>query len=182
MSRLAKKPITFPAGVTATLEGSTLVFQGPKGKLDYTLPSVVNAKLEGNSLLLSSTATERKDFAQWGLSWALIQSKLKGVAGEFKKSLEIQGVGYRCEVTGTKITLAVGFSHKVTLDIPTGVTLVQDAQNPNILHISGIDAQRVGEFAAKIRAVKTPEPYKGKGIRYVNEYVRRKAGKTGAKA
>jgi large subunit ribosomal protein L6 len=107
---------------------------------------------------------------------------MKGVSGEFKKSLEIQGVGYRSEVTGTKITLAVGFSHKVILQIPAGVSVVQDAQNPNILIVSGIDAQKVGEFAGKIRAVKTPEPYKGKGIRYVDEFVRRKAGKTGAKA
>jgi large subunit ribosomal protein L6 len=113
--------------------------------------------------------------------WALIQSKLKGVSTGFKKSLEIQGVGYRSEVTGTKITLAVGFSHKVSR-YSHGVTLAQDAQNANILIISGIDAQQVGEFAGKIRAVKTPEPYKGKGIRYVGEYVRRKAGKTGAKA
>ncbi len=90
MSRLAKKPITFPAGVTTTLEGSTLVFQGPKGKLDYTLPPMVTAKLENNTLLLGTTATERKDYAQWGLSWALVQSKMKGVSGEFKKSLEIQ--------------------------------------------------------------------------------------------
>jgi large subunit ribosomal protein L6 len=182
MSRLAKKPITCPAGVTATLDGSTLIFQGPKGKLDYTLPKVVDVHIEGNTLLLSTKATERKDFAQWGLSWALIQSKLRGVAEEFKKSLEIQGVGYRTEIVGNKIILAVGFSHKVTLEIPADVVLVQDAQNPNILNISGIDAQRVGEFAAKIRAIKTPEPYKGKGIRYVGEYVRRKAGKTGAKA
>lgn len=182
MSRLAKKPITLPAGVTATLEGSTLVFQGPKGKLEYTLPSVVAAKIDGNTLLLTSTVTEGKDFAQWGLSWALVQSAMKGVSGEFKKTLEIQGVGYRVEIAGTKITLSVGFSHKVVLQIPAGISVVQDAQNPNILHISGIDAQKVGEFAAKIRAVKTPEPYKGKGIRYIDEYVRRKAGKTGAKA
>lgn len=91
-------------------------------------------------------------------------------------------MGYRVEIAGTKITLAVGFSHKVILQIPAGIAVVQDAQNPNILIVSGIDAQKVGEFAGKIRSVKTPEPYKGKGIRYVDEFVRRKAGKTGAKA
>lgn len=107
---------------------------------------------------------------------------MQGVANSFSKSLEIQGVGYRCEIAGNKLTLAVGFSHKVVLQIPANVSITQDAQNPNVLIISGINAQEVGEFAAKIRAVKTPEPYKGKGIRYVGEYVRRKAGKTGAKA
>jgi len=107
---------------------------------------------------------------------------MNGVANAFTKSLEIQGVGYRSEISGNKITLAVGFSHKVVLEIPSDVTIAQDAQNANILIITGIDAQRVGEFAGKIRAVKPPEPYKGKGIRYVGEYVRRKAGKTGAKA
>ncbi|MBP7823087.1 50S ribosomal protein L6 [Candidatus Gracilibacteria bacterium] len=181
MSRLAKKPFTLPAGVTATLNGSTLLLQGAKGKLDYTLPASVEAKIEGNVITLNSTVTEGKQFAQWGLSWALIQSKVKGVSVGFQKSLEIQGVGYRVEVAGKKITLAVGFSHKVPMVIPDDVTVVQDAQNPSILIVSGVDAQRVGEVAGKIRAVKTPEPYKGKGIRYVDEYVRRKAGKTGAK-
>ncbi len=181
MSRLAKKPIPLPAGVTCTLDGSVLNFSGAKGKLDYALPETVKASVENNAITLTSTVKEGKQFAQWGLSWALIQSRLKGVSVGFQKSLEIQGVGYRSEIAGNKITLAVGFSHKVTMDIPSDVTIVADAANPNILHISGIDAQRVGEFSGKIRAVKTPEPYKGKGIRYVGEYVRRKAGKTGAK-
>ncbi len=181
MSRLAKKPITFPAGVTVTLEGSTLVFNGPKGQLDCVLPPVVSAVIEGNTLTLSSTSSENKDFAQWGLMWALVQSRMNGVSTGYTKSLEIQGVGYRSEISGNKLTLSVGFSHKVILEVPSTVSIAQDAQNANILIVSGIDAQQVGQFAGKIRAVKPPEPYKGKGIRYVDEFVRRKAGKTGAK-
>ena len=181
MSRLAKKPIPLPTGVTCTLDGSVLNFQGAKGKLDYTLPATVKATVDGKEILLTSTVKEGKQFAQWGLSWALIQSKMKGVSMGFQKSLEIQGVGYRSEIAGKKLTLAVGYSHKVIMTIPDDVSVAQDAQNPSILIITGIDAQRVGEVAGKIRAVKTPEPYKGKGIRYVDEFVRRKAGKTGAK-
>jgi large subunit ribosomal protein L6 len=181
MSRLAKKPLPFPAGVTCTLDGSTVVIQGPKGKLSYTLHPSVSATVEGNSLLLKSTATERKDFAQWGLAWAIIRQKMAGVTTEYKRTLQIIGVGYRVEIAGKKITLSVGFSHKVFFEIPEGVTVTPDPQDANTITISGIDAQQVGEFAASIRSTKTPEPYKGKGIRYTDEYVRRKAGKTAAK-
>jgi large subunit ribosomal protein L6 len=181
MSRLAKKPITLPAGVTATLEGSTLAFTGPKGKLDLVLSGAVSASIEGNTITLASTSSANDDFAQWGLMWSLVQSKMNGVSTGFTKSLEIQGVGYRSEITGNKLTLSVGFSHKVVLEVPSTVSIAQDAQNASILIVSGIDAQQVGQFAGKIRAVKPPEPYKGKGIRYVDEFVRRKAGKTGAK-
>lgn len=107
---------------------------------------------------------------------------MKGVATEYKKTLQIQGVGYRVEIAGTKITLAVGFSHKVFFQIPAGIAVAADPQDANSIHITGIDAQKVGEFASTIRATKTPEPYKGKGIRYSDEFVRRKAGKTAAKA
>lgn len=182
MSRLAKKPLPFPTGVTCTLEGSTVVIQGPKGKLTYTLHPTLKASIEGNTITLSSTATERKDFAQWGLAWAIIRQKMTGVTAEYKKTLQIIGVGYRVEIAGTKITLSVGFSHKVFFDIPAGITVVADAQDANTIHISGIDAQLVGEFASTIRSTKTPEPYKGKGIRYSDEFVRRKAGKTAAKS
>ncbi len=181
MSRLAKKPIPFPAGVTCTLDGSTVVIQGPKGKLTYTLHPTVTATIDGNTLLLQSTATERADFAQWGLAWALIRQKMTGVTAEYKKTLQIIGVGYRVEIAGKKITLSVGFSHKVFFDIPEGITVTPDAQDANTITISGIDAEQVGGFAAAIRSTKTPEPYKGKGIRYTDEYVRRKAGKTAAK-
>ncbi len=181
MSRLAKKPITLPSGVTATLNDGMLTLQGAKGQLTCSIHPTVAVKIDGNTITLSSTAKERKDYAQWGLTWALINNKMKGVVGEYKKTIQIIGVGYRVEIAGTKITLAVGFSHKVFFQIPAGISVVADAQDANILHISGIDSQKVGEFAAAIRSTKTPEPYKGKGIRYIDEYVRRKAGKTAAK-
>ena len=182
MSRLAKKPITLPAGVTATLSGSTLTLQGAKGQLTCSIHPTVTVQIENNTILLGSTATERKEFAQWGLTWALINNRMKGVMTEYKKTLQIIGVGYRVEIAGTKITLAVGFSHKVFFQIPAGITVAVDAQDANTLHITGIDSQKVGEFASTIRATKTPEPYKGKGIRYSDEFVRRKAGKTAAKS
>ena len=181
MSRLAKKPIILPAGVTCVLEGQLLTLTGPKGTLSYTLLPTVKATVQDNSILLESTVSEGKEFAYWGLAWALIRSKITGVSVGFTKELEIQWVGYRAEVNAKNVVLSVGFSHKVTLDIPSDLTLATSPDNALILVVSGIDAQRVGEFAAKIRAVKPPEPYKGKGIRYVGEYVRRKAGKTGAK-
>jgi large subunit ribosomal protein L6 len=122
----------------------------------------VQVAIEGNSLVLTSTATERTDFAQWGLTWAIIRQKIAGVTTEYKKTLQLQGVGYRVEIAGTKITLAVGFSHKVFFQIPPGITVTPDPQDANSIAISGIDAQKVGEFASTIRATKPPEPYKGK--------------------
>ncbi len=162
MSRLAKKPISLPTGVTCTLDGSLLSLTGPKGTLSYMLPATVVAKVEDNTITLTSTVSEGKEFAYWGLAWALIQSKLQGVSVGFKKELEVQGVGYRFEIAGQKITLSVGFSHKVVLEAPKDIVIAQHPENALILIVSGIDAQRVGEFAAKVRAVKPPEPYKGK--------------------
>lgn len=181
MSRLAKKPIILPAGVTCTLEGSLLTLNGVKWSLSYVLPATVKAVIEDNSITLSSTVTDGKEFAYWGLAWALIRSKIQGVSEGFTKQLEIQWVGYRYEIVGKVVTLAVWYSHKVSLTIPDDLVLSQHPEAALTMVVSGIDAQRVGEFAAKIRAVKPPEPYKGKWIRYVGEYVRRKAGKTGAK-
>lgn len=182
MSRLAKKPIILPSGVSASFEWGTLSIQGQKWKLDIKVHHTVGVSIDGNSLLLTSSVKEGVDFAQWWLTYALVQSNITWVSKWFSKSLEIIWVGYRVEISGSLVTLSVGFSHKVVLDIPSDVQLATDPQNANILIISGIDAQRVGEFAGKIRQVKTPEPYKGKGIRYVGEYVRRKAGKSWTKA
>ena len=183
MSRIGKQPVKLPAWVTADLTATHVHLKGAKGTLSFNILAGVQVQKVEDTLVVSvENDQDKQQRAFWGLTRAMLQNMAVWVSDGYVKTLEIQGVGYRSEVTGTKITLAVGFSHKVTLDIPAGVTLVQDAQNANILHISGIDAQQVGEFAGKIRAVKTPEPYKGKGIRYVGEYVRRKAGKTGAKA
>lgn len=130
--------------------------------------------------IADETSSEQK--ALWGLTRACVANHVHGVSEGFKKSLEIQGVGYKFEVSSpTKIILSVGFSHKVPLECPQGVTVAADASEKNVIHVSGIDKQQVGYFAALVRSVKKPEPYKGKGIRYVGEYVRRKAGKTGGK-
>lgn len=139
--------------------------------------------MENNEIVVSVASPDNKeDRAFWGLSRALIANMIVGVSEGYKKALEIQGVGYKFEITSpTKLTLAVGFSHKVVLDTPKGVTVSPDEKEKNIIHISGIDKQQVGYFAALIRSIKKPEPYKGKGIRYVGEYVRRKAGKTAGK-
>lgn len=139
--------------------------------------------VEGSEVHVTITdATNAQQKAFWGLTRALVANMVEGVAQGFKKSLEIIGVGYKFEITSaTMITLSVGFSHKVQLEIPKGVSVTADAKEKNIIHIEGIDKQLVGYFAALVREVKRPEPYKGKGIRYVGEYVRRKAGKTAAK-
>lgn len=181
MSRLAKKPIPIPPGVSIALDGKIVTIKGPKGTLTYSLPPRVSLTVDEQNIALATSATEKKEFAYWWLAYALIRSKITGVSQGFKKQLEIQWVGYRFEVNNNKVTLSVGFSHKVILDIPADLEVAINPDNSMLLDISGLDAQRVGEFAAYVRAVKPPEPYKGKGIRYVGEYVRRKAGKTGAK-
>ncbi len=139
--------------------------------------------LEGQELhVVVADPENAQDRAFWGLTRALVANMVVGVSDGYKKSLEIQGVGYKFEVTSPqKITLSVGFSHKVFMDAPAGVTVAADPKEKNVIHITGIDKQQVGYFSALVREIKPPEPYKGKGIRYVGEYVRRKAGKTAAK-
>lgn len=148
-----------------------------------TLQEVVSVTVEGTEAhvtIADESNSQQKAF--WGLTRALISNMVVGVSQGYKKSLEIIGVGYKFEIVSpVKLTLSVGFSHKVHLDAPAGVTMTPDAKEKNIMHIEGIDKQLVGYFAALVREVKRPEPYKGKGIRYVGEYVRRKAGKTAAK-
>jgi len=183
MSRIGKSPIALPAGVTVTIAGDVITVKGPKGELSYTKQSFVSVEQsEGKLVLTVANPEQSSQKASWGLTRALIANMVLGVAEGFKKSLEIIGVGYKFEVTSpTKLTLAVGFSHKVVMDTPKGITVAADTELKNVIHITGIDKQLVGFFAAKVRAVKKPEPYKGKGIRYVGEYVRRKAGKTAGK-
>lgn len=165
------------------MDGKKIAVKGPKGELSLVLQDCVTVTVEEGNLLVSvANADEKEQKAFWGLTRALLANMVQGVAEGFKKSLEIQGVGYKFEITSpTKLTLAVGFSHKVVLDAPKGVTISPDEKEKNVIHISGIDKQQVGFFAALVRSVKKPEPYKGKGIRYVGEYVRRKAGKTAGK-
>ncbi len=183
MSRIGKSPIALPAGVTLTINGNDLTVKGPKGELRYTKMDFVHLEQADNKITFTvEKATESFQRAVWGLSRALVANMVQGVSEGFKKSLEVIGVGYKFEVTSpTKLTLAVGFSHKVVMDTPAGITVTADTELKNTIHITGIDKQLVGFFAAKVRAVKKPEPYKGKGIRYIGEYVRRKAGKTAGK-
>ena len=175
--------MSLPAGVNVKVDGTKIIVSGPKGELKYTLEDCARIEQKDNTIVISvldENVTEQK--AKWGLTRALVANMVVGVSDGYKKSLEIQGVGYKFEVTSpTKLTLAVGFSHKVPLEVPTGITVAADAQEKNVIHIAGIDKQQVGFFAALVRSYKKPEPYKGKGIRYVGEHVRRKAGKTGGK-
>ncbi len=183
MSRIWKLPIVIPSGVNVTIDGKKIAVKGTKGELSLTLQEAVDAKIEENSIVFDVANQESsQDKAFWGLSRALVSNMITGVSSGFSKSLEIQGVGYKFEVVSpTKLSLSVWFSHKVVLDAPKGVTITPDAKEKNVIIISGIDKQQVGYFAALVRGIKKPEPYKGKGIRYVGEYVRRKAGKTAKK-
>ncbi|MDD2566200.1 MAG: 50S ribosomal protein L6 [Candidatus Gracilibacteria bacterium] len=183
MSRIGKAQILIPAGVTIETQNGIVTVKGPKGQLTQDIRDFVTIKQEENQLNVS-IADENDGFQKgvWGLTRTLISNMVIGVTVGYQKSLEIVGVGYKFEVVSpTKLILSVGFSHKVELISPEGVTVEADPTLKNTILIKGINKQQVGYFAAKTRAIKKPEPYKGKGIKYVGEYVRRKAGKTGGK-
>lgn len=174
MSRLGKQPITLPSGVTATFADGVFTMTGPKGSLSRTFTKDVTITLEnGVVTLLPARDT---DFAKalWGTYAAHLHNMLKGVTEGFEKKLEVEGVGYRAEMKGTALSLSVGFSHPVVLEIPAGITV---AVEKNVISVSGTDKDAVGQFAAVVRATKEPEPYKGKGIHYEGEYILRKQGK-----
>ena len=175
MSRIGKKPVPLPKGVTATVEGKTVKVKGPKGELKVTLVAEVDAKVDEHGVTLTPrTDMERAD-AMWGMSRTLVNNLVTGVTQGFSSKLEIQGVGYRAAVQGKNLNLQLGFSHDVSYPIPAGITIT--AEKPTMLTVSGIDKQLVGQVAAEIRGYRPPEPYKGKGVRYDGEYVRRKEGK-----
>jgi large subunit ribosomal protein L6 len=175
MSRIGKKPVALPKGVTASVEGKTVKVKGPKGELKVTLVEEIDASVDAHGVVL----TPRKDMVRaaqmWGLSRTLVNNLVQGVTNGFSEKLEIQGVGYRAAVLGRNLNLQLGFSHDVFYPIPDGITIA--AEKPTMLTVSGIDKQLVGQVAAEIRAWRPPEPYKGKGVRYAKEYVRRKEGK-----
>ena len=182
MSRIGKLPVSIPEGVKASLEGNTLTLTGPKGELKREFHADVEVILENNELRVQISDTENKQQkALWGLTRALIVSMVEGVLTGHKISLEVQGVGYRFDPQGTKLGLALGFSHKVEMVCPEGVKVEADPDQKNVINITGIDKEKVGMFAAQVRILRKPEPYKGKGIRYVGEHVQRKAGKTAGK-
>lgn len=175
MSRIGKKPVALPKGVTASVDGQTVKVKGPKGELQVTLVPEVGASVGENGI----TVTPRKDMEKaaqmWGMSRTLVNNLVDGVTTGFTQKLEIQGVGYRAAVQGKVLNLQLGFSHDVNYPIPAGIAIA--TEKPTMISISGIDKKLVGQVAAEIRGYRPPEPYKGKGVRYEGEYVRRKEGK-----
>ena len=177
MSRIGKRPITIPAKVQVTVDGTTVSVKGPKGELSRNLPTQVSLTQEGETLLVTRRDDTRTSRQMHGLSRTLVANMIEGVAQGFQRRLEIQGVGYRAQVQGRNLVLNMGYSHQVQIEPPEGIQFAVEG-NTNVI-VSGYDKEIVGNTAAKIRAVRPPEPYKGKGIRYAGEVVRRKAGKTG---
>lgn len=179
MSRIGKRPISIPAKVQVIIDGTHIAVKGPKGELSRSLPAAVNVEQEGETLLVLRRDESRTSRQLHGLSRTLLANMVEGVSHGFQRRLEIQGVGYRAQVQGRNLTLNVGYSQPVQIDPPEGIQLAVE-NNTNVI-VSGFDKELVGNTAAKIRSVRPPEPYKGKGIRYAGEVVRRKAGKAGKK-
>lgn len=179
MSRIGKRPITIPNKVTVEINGQTVVVKGPKGTLERTLPIQVKVEQEGETIQVLRQNESRVARERHGLARTLVANMVEGVSSGFSKRLEIQGVGYRAQAQGSKLTLNVGYSKPVEMAMPKEIQVA--VENNTQVVISGIDKEVVGNIAAQIRAVRPPEPYKGKGIRYQGEFVRRKAGKTGKK-
>lgn len=178
MSRIGRAPIPIPEGVGVDIDGQTVTVRGPKGTLQREFSPRIGVALQEGQVLVSRTSDQPSVRALHGLTRALLANMVEGVSNGFRKSLEIVGVGYRAEVQGNDLILQVGYSHPVRYPAPEGITLSIE-QGSRIVHVDGADKELVGEVAAEIRAVRKPEAYKGKGIRYVGEYVRRKAGKAG---
>ncbi|MBI4425985.1 MAG: 50S ribosomal protein L6 [Candidatus Kerfeldbacteria bacterium] len=175
MSRIGKLPVRIPAGVTVDVNDRTCVVKGPKGELSLALHERINLHVQDGAVAVSvANPDEKRDRALWGLFRVLVANCIEGVEKGFQKQLEIRGVGYRATVEGQQLLLNLGYSHPVYFPIPAGTSITVEK---NVITISGVDKQLVGELAAKIRKLRPPEPYKGKGIRYVGEHVRQKAGK-----
>lgn len=174
MSKIGKLPIHVKEGITVTIAGDVVNVSGPKGQLSYTLPKGITADVSNGQLTVSPKRPDPSLAAFWGLARAQLANMVKGVDTGFERKLELHGVGYRAQMQGNDLVLTLGFSHPVKVTPREGVTL---SVSDNVISVSGIDKMLVGDVAAKIRAIKPPEPYKGKGIRYVGEQVRRKAGK-----
>lgn len=176
MSRIGKKPVEIPAKVKVTVSGRRVHAEGPKGKLELDLPQPVEAKVDGSRVVVEAKGGGREASARHGLARSLINNMVRGVSEGFQKKLEIQGVGFKAAVQGKNLNLSLGFSHPILYPIPTDIKIVV-TENTQI-QIDGADKQKVGEVAASIRRFYPPEPYKGKGVRYAGEHVRRKEGKT----
>jgi large subunit ribosomal protein L6 len=179
MSRIGNKPVPIPSGVSVTVEGSTVTVKGPKGELKQTFRREMKIEQSDGQIVVKRPTDAKEHRALHGLTRALLANMVQGVTQGYRRGLEIVGVGYRAEKKGKALVLSVGYSHPVQYPEPAGITLT--ATTPTVVVVEGIDKQKVGQVAAEIRAVRPPEPYKGKGIRYQGEQVRRKAGKAGAK-
>ena len=178
MSRIGKNPVQVPAGVDVTIEGALITVKGPKGELSHTVKSPISIERnESGEIVVSRPNDERESRSLHGLTRTLINNMVIGVTQGYEKKLEIVGTGYRVAAKGSDLEFALGFSHPVVVNAPEGITF--EVETPQRLHIRGIDNQVVGEVAANIRKLRKPEPYKGKGVRYKGEHVRRKAGKAG---
>ena len=179
MSRIGKRPLPLLKGVTVRVEGQNVMIKGPKGELSRSVHPELGVKLEGDHLLVTRPSEESKHKALHGLTRALLKNMIEGVANGYTRTLEIQGVGYKAELKPPGVRLTVGFSHAVDYPAPAGIKL--SVENNVLVRVEGVDKELVGEVASEIRKIRPPEPYKGKGIRYQGEHVRRKAGKAGAK-
>jgi large subunit ribosomal protein L6 len=177
MSRVGRKPVVLPKGVNVSVSNGQVAVKGPKGELKKSVPTGVTVKAAGTELTVERADDSRENRAKHGMMRALVANMVKGVSDGFERRLEINGVGYRAEVAGQKLTMALGFSHPVNFELPKGISAKVDK---NILILMGIDREMLGETASKIREIRPPEPYKGKGIKYVEEHIKRKVGKTGA--
>ena len=175
MSRVGKKSVAIPAGVSASVEGQVVNIKGPKGTLALTLHGDVGARLEGNELRVDPRADTKRARAMWGTYRSLLANVITGVTKGFERRLEITGVGYRAAVQGKNLQVQLGYSHDITYPIPEGITIA--TPRPTEIVVTGIDGQKVGHVAAQIRSFRKPEPYKGKGVKYAGEYIFRKEGK-----
>ncbi|PTW61567.1 LSU ribosomal protein L6P [Breoghania corrubedonensis] len=175
MSRIGKKAVPVPNGVTATIDGQKVEVKGPKGQLDFVLNEFVVAEMTDDGIKVDPRDDSNEARAMWGMSRTMVQNLVTGVASGFEKKLEISGVGYRAQLQGKNLQLALGFSHDVVYEVPEGINVV--CPKPTEIVVTGIDKQKVGQVAAEIREYRPPEPYKGKGVRYAGEFIVRKEGK-----
>ncbi|TMJ01742.1 MAG: 50S ribosomal protein L6 [Alphaproteobacteria bacterium] len=175
MSRIGKKPVSIPSGVTANVEGQTVKVKGPKGALQVVLPDDVVVKMDAGAVKVDPRNETKRARSMWGTSRTLVSNLVTGVTKGFEKRIEISGVGYRAALQGKNLQLALGYSHDVVYPVPEGITIA--APKPTEIVVTGIDKQKVGQVAAEIRAFRPPEPYKGKGVKYAGEYIFRKEGK-----
>lgn len=180
MSRIGRMPITLPSEVKVEIQGSHVNVKGPKGELEFLFPAAMKISLDNGVITVERPDDDRFHRSMHGTTRAVLNNMIVGVSQGFEKVLEVEGVGYRAEVQGDNLVLNVGYSHSVTIEPPEGISFEVDSRNRQIT-VRGYDKQAVGGIAAVIRSVRPPEPYKGKGIRYQNEYIRRKAGKSGKK-